>query len=146
LLGASKPWPSRLASLHQVKADLLNGEGRYADATKEYALAVESISPARLDFDTRLESCLATEGDTARITGDAATAEAAYLRALSYNFATVSDANAQMTLRDLYIQAGSGIIELRRHNLAKLRELFFIPSTMNVLGPQLDAAIAEAGG
>jgi hypothetical protein len=54
----------------------------------------------------------------------------------------IADGDAQRAARDLYVTAGRGIIALRRHNLAKLKELYFVPAALDQLGPLLKKATA----
>ncbi|HET6386747.1 MAG TPA: hypothetical protein VFJ58_25430, partial [Armatimonadota bacterium] len=93
----------------------------------------------------RLDSLVEEAGALTHI-GDKRTADALYLKALQYPFYLASDPVIEKELRELYIRAGRGIIDLRRHNLSLLKELVFVPSTNADLQPYLQAAIKEASG
>ena len=131
----------RVAWLHQKKADLLWVEGKEKERLKSTS-AVKAITPMRIDVDLRRLACLVGEGDAAAAIHDNARADAAYLEALSYDWCTIADAGAECAARNLYVDAGTRIIELRRHDPVKLKELNFVPSTLDVLGPRLKKAIA----
>lgn len=71
-------------------------------------------------------------------------AEDLFLQVLGFPWYQVKDPSVVSQLKDVYISAGYGIIELRRGNLKKLKSLYFVPSTLDALQPLLDEAIKEA--
>jgi hypothetical protein len=66
------------------------------------------------------------------------------LQVLGFPWYQVDDPSIVIQLKQVYISAGYGIIELRRGNLKKLKSLYFVPSTHYALQPLLDEAIKEA--
>jgi hypothetical protein len=71
-------------------------------------------------------------------------AEDLFLQVLGFPWYQVDDPSIVIQLKQVYISAGYGIIELRRGNLKKLKSLYFVPSTHYALQPLLDEAIKEA--
>ncbi len=144
LLPALVGRPSLVAWLLQKRAVLLALEGNNKGALNDFQAAVKILTPVENESNLRRHRCLLGAGDAAHLSGDTAAAEAAYLQALSYDWYLIADAEPQHAACDVYVAAGRGLITVRRHNLAKLKDIHFVPSTMAELGPMLADAIKEA--
>jgi tetratricopeptide (TPR) repeat protein len=133
------------AKLWRRKASLEVQAGDFAAASEDFAAALKLADPARLEADIERMGILVDLGQSLLSTKRLSDAEQYFLQALSYSFYTVVNYPDEMQkLRDLYIRAGRGLIETRRHNLSALQQIVFVPSTMNELGPLLEKAVQEA--
>lgn len=76
-------------------------------------------------------------------------AEAAkyFEQVLAYRWYTLVDHPGELRMaREHYVQAGRGLIESRRGDLAALAQIVFVPATYETLGPVLEKAMREARG
>lgn len=137
--------PSLEARLHQVLAQVFTSEENLAEAAKEHDRALQLLNPLHIDVDVQRISTTVELATILYSLGEKKRAEALYLEALSYDWFKVQNSpSAFQRLRELYLQAGRGLIEARRDNLNALKEITFWPSTMENLGPVLRQAIEQA--
>ena len=146
VLGFTYGRPSLAAKLHQHKAELYSNANDLASAIREYAAAESLLTPLHVAVDRERINSLVQEADELYLSGKPQQAEPLYLEALSYEWYKVADSESQHLLKDLYLQAGRGLILCRRGNLVALKEIYFVPSTRDELGPDLQQAIKEAEG
>lgn len=134
------------ADLHWCLAGYWEGEKDYRHAVDEYQAAAELFKSQHIAVDLCRVAVQLNLATNYIVLKQADKAEAALLQVLSYDWVKVREPEAQDRLKRMYIQAGHALIDLRRFKLKDLRNTFFIPSTVGILGPHLQAAIKEAGG
>ena len=71
-------------------------------------------------------------------------AEPIFLDVMSYSWTLVPDPQTFRDLRELYIEAGRGLIQCRAGRLKDLRNTYFVPATDQELRPFLEKAIQDA--
>lgn len=147
LINAVQPYtygrPLLSAQLHQIMAELLRDTGDNKAASQEYQNSLDLLTPLHLSVDQSRMTSLVENGETLYDSGLPRQAETVFLEALSYDWYKVEDSETQQNLKSLYIRAGRGLIDCRRHNLAALKEIYFVPATNDVLQPYLDKAIKD---
>jgi hypothetical protein len=134
------------AELHRIYATYLEVEENYQQAVVEFQAALDLFTPVHLEVDVKRVSVQLSMANEYLRLKQTDKGEAALLQVLSYDWVKIEDSDAQDGLRAMYVQAGHSLIELRRHHLKELKGTYFMPSTMGILGPRLQAAIKEAGG
>jgi hypothetical protein len=145
LLGIPEINQSMKGKLTRRKGTLLIQLGDFAGATRQFTEALKYTDPIRLEADREHVTVLVNLGQSLLSSGKKSDAEQYFLLALSYPWYTVLNHPEELQqLRDLYVQAGRGLIEVRRGNAAALRSIVFVPASMNELGPVLEKAIQEA--
>lgn len=132
--------------LHRRSAELLRIAGDRTGAMKEYEEAVPLLTKSAVELEQARIDAIVQMADMSYLNGDKGKAEGLYLKALSYDWYKVDDAKRQQELALLYVAAGRGLIECRRHNLKALKNTYFIPATLQELGPLLEKAVSEALG
>lgn len=138
--------PILLAQLHQRIGHLQQIAEDNDKAKEEYEKTVSIITPEieKLEY-AKMEALVQIAG-IYYAKRDKVKAEDWYLKALSLDWPTIEDAHIKQKIFGLYLEAGRGLIQCRRHNLKALKNTFFFPAAMEDLGPVLNAAILEAGG
>ncbi len=138
-----RPW--LMAQLQIKKAKLYNVEGDCSEAiavrqtaNTELESLYEKVSTHYIDNMTILGQLLYSQGKKKE-------AENVFLDVLSYPWYLTKSPTMQV-LRDRYVQAGRGLIDCRRGNLHALQGTFFVPASLDKLGPYLNEALVEAGG
>ena len=133
------------AQLLRRKGSLLLQGNDFAGAATQFERALTYSNPARLEADWQYQSSLVSLGQALSSIGKKKEAESYFLQALSYPWYTITkDADELQRFRDVYVQAGRGLIDVRRNNLQELKSIVFVPASMNDLGPALDEAIRTA--
>jgi hypothetical protein len=140
LLPLAADYPEAEAGLLADKASLLEQEGDLKGAVPVLQRAVTTLTPLGLEADVNRIRALNSRAEICARLGDAESAKADFNAVLSYEWYKVTDPAAFQELRDQYIRAGSGLIELDRNDLKALNEIFFVPSAMRELKPELDLA------
>jgi len=138
-----RPWLK--AQLGMRKAGLYSLDERTAEAiavrrtaNTELDSLYEEISTHYIDNMTILGGLLYSQGKKKE-------AEKVFLDVLSFPWYLTKSPTLQV-LRDRYVQAGRGVIDCRRGDLHALQGTYFVPASLNELGPYLDRALVEAGG
>jgi len=130
--------------LERKGAILING-GDLKSAVAEYTAAMKILTPLHVDVDKERIGVVVSLADSLFSLGDRDKAEELYLSALTYPWHLIEEnPEALQALRSLYIRAGHGLINTRRHDLGALRDTHFVPATEEELGPVLEQAILEA--
>jgi hypothetical protein len=127
----------RMADLYASTDDLASAQQLRAAAHRDL-LAAETYYLQR-----RIENQVEAGMEALR-RRDKADAEQHFLSVMSFNWTVVEDAQAFHHLRGLYVRAAYGLIQARAGDAAALRNIFFIPATIDELQPLLDQAIEAA--
>lgn len=136
--------PSLAPKLHQRLARLLERTGDDKGAIGEYEKALPVLDKNRLDADVERVSTLVAAADVAAKMQDLPKADDYYLQAYSYPWYTVRSGEHFRSLIRLSIQAGLGLIEVRKGNLKLLKEIYVVPALNKRLMLPLQKAIKEA--
>jgi len=132
------------AQLYSLRAGYAGYTGDYASECKDLDSAIQVLDPLRITIDITRQENLVQYANKLYLLRDHGRAESLYMEALSYDWAKVRDKTAFDLLKDLYIQAGRGLIQCRRGRLDDLRITYFYPAVMDELGAELRNAIDEA--
>jgi hypothetical protein len=139
-----KATPQLASVLLEEEANIFIEEGNRQRAAACSQEAVDIDTALAIDIELMRVQCAVMAGSSWARTGRVKKADEAYRAVLSYPWYMVRDPRKQTEFKDRYLEAGRAIIELHRHDLAVLKELYFFPSTMGELGPLLQQALAEA--
>lgn len=136
--------PLLSAGLRQRLAQLSSESNNAAQATSEYEKAYATLNNLHIQIDEQRVSVAISIAGIAFSSGDKIKAEKFYIEALRYDWTKIREPEAFQRLRNLYIQAGRGLIQVRRGDLGALKNTSFYTSAMRELGPELKQAIREA--
>ncbi len=126
------------------KASIYNNMGASGKAIDFYQKSSDVLGGLHITVDKRLMDNLVALGDLLYSIGNINEAEERYLKVLSYPWYLVEDDPESLdTLRNFYIRAGYGIINCRRGDPMALENTFFVPATLEELGPVLEKAKSD---
>lgn len=132
--------------LLQKRSQLFAASKSVNEALEDLRNAAQLLSQTGADVDQhRIESQLEA-ANILLLHGQKKEADDLYLQVLIYPWYNLQDPQHMQRIRDLYVQAGMGLIQTRRGSLKGLKELYFAPATWRQLKAPLDAAISAAGG
>lgn len=137
--------PRVRASLLTIKGDIFLEGGKLQPAAEAFETAVAYLHGLHLDVDTQRMYSMVRLGFVLLHQGNKKDSEQVFLDVLSYPWFLVMEADVQDMLRQYYIDAGLGLIECRRGNRKALADINFVPAVEQVLLPELEAALKEAG-
>ena len=146
---AVKRFPDRpvlIAELLRAKADILNNEGKYKEAKETFDSAAALYAKTGLTCDRGKIYCGVTSGDLSYVTKNNIDADARFLEVMSYPWYQVRDADALQELRDNYVRAVRGLIDVRRNDNKALEQIYVIPAVNGEVLPLIANAIKAAGG
>lgn len=135
-----------VAELLRAKAELLNLEGKYGDAVEVFDAAAKEYSRMGLACDRGKIACGVTAGELSHVMKNDAGADARYLEVMSYPWYATRDAEALQDLRDGYLRAVRGLIDVRRNDKTALEQIYVTPAVYGQLLPLIAKAITAAGG
>ena len=138
-----RPWLK--AQIQIRKAELYDVEGKHSEAIAVRQAANIELDSLYEEVSTHYIDNMTTLGQLFYSQGENKEAERVFLQVLSFPW-YLTKSPTQQTLRNCYVQAGRGLIDCRRDNLRALQGTYFVPASLNELGPILDRAIVEAGG
>jgi tetratricopeptide (TPR) repeat protein len=131
------------AALLAVKGDIFYEKGKAESAADAFSKAVEKLHPLHLEVDSQRIGSMVKLGQALFLLNKMDEAEKLYLDVLSYPWYLVTEDEIREIFEKYYIDAGLGLIECRKGNLAALEDTYFVPATHSILLPELERAIRE---
>jgi len=144
LIGAGYPGPVALTEMVNTKAEIHEWS-----ENRDYALSLRqenhrSLTDLKYQTDLKWGQNQVQMGYDFIYLNRNAEAEPFFLDVLSYPYTLVEDVDMFHQFRELYIEAGKGLIQVRKGNAEALQEIYFIPAMQSILGPIKEEALEKA--
>ena len=144
LMKAGYPGPVALTEMINTKAEIHEWS-----ENRDYALSLgqenhRSLTDLKYQTDLKWVQNLVQMGYDFIYLNRNAEAEPFFLDVLSYPYTLVEDVDMFHQFRELYIEAGKGLIQVRKGNAEALQEIYFIPAMQSILGPIKEEALEKA--
>lgn len=132
------PWLK--AQLNSIQAAISEGQENRPFAAQLRGEVVDSLTELKNEVDLLWIQNQVQAGYNHLYLDQEAEAEPYFLDVLSFPFTLVEDVDYFRSFRELYIEAGKGLIDCRKNDLAALNDIFFIPAMDEELQPHLKKA------
>lgn len=140
--------PFLVAELLRAKGDLLHNEGKLKEAGEALDGAAKLFSKVGLACDRGKIYCGVTSGQLNLVTKNDHEAEDSFHTVMSYPWYLTRDNDALQELRDNYVRAVRGLVDLntRKKDAKGLEEIYVVPATYAELLPVIANAFTSIGG
>lgn len=146
ILAKLEEYPGYQSALLYRKAQLIDNSSMDRNQAAELLKQASQLAETqKLKLDTLRNRILVDLGNDYLYLKKPAEAEASFLQVLAYPWYTIEGhADEFQMLRSIYIMAGKGLIKARSGDQKKLKEIIFVPATMEELGPELEKEISRS--
>jgi hypothetical protein len=135
---------SLLATIYRQQGNIYLYNSDNLNASVEFSKAEEVLSVLSVEIGVLRVQNLVDLGNSLRRRGVILEADAAYVEALRYPYWIIRNPQSYPKLQSLYLEAGRGLIEVRKNRLEALKSTRFVEGAQDELNPLLEVATKEA--